>query len=282
MNLLKEKLIDDLEEIVKGSKAVMGIGARDLTGEDELFINGDEIFPIGSSIKIPILIEFFRKIENGDIDESEPLVLREEHIVGGSGVLEHLTPGEASLPLIDYAKLMINVSDNVATNILIDLVTMEDVNKLLSDPGTGLGLQVTKLQRKMMDWDAARAGKENISTPREAIKLLSALIDEKLSTRVREETLKIMKLPKRGVFRDTVPQDIEIANKPGGVEGVSCDLGIVFLPNNPYAITMMTKHIPKTELTPIETNLAMRKASKLIHEYFEEMSLATKYGRRTE
>ena len=278
MKLLKEKLERKLETVASACMAVMGLGFMDPADGDEFYVNGDEVFAIGSSIKIPVLMEFFRKAEAGLIDPGEHLTLREEHMVGGSGVLQFLTPGEASLPLIDYATLMINLSDNVATNILIDLVGMDDVNSLLRE----LGHEVTMLQRRMIDWEAARAGKENISTPREAVKLLTALINrDGLSDYVCESTLNIMKKPKRGVFRETVPQSIEIANKPGGVDGAQCDWGLVMLPNKPYAVTIMTKHVPKTDTVHLETQLDMTLVSRLIYEYFEEKSLTTKYGRRT-
>jgi len=72
-----------------------------------------------------------------------------------------------------------------------------------------------------------------------------------------------------------------VADKSGGVPGVSCDLGVVLLPKWPYAVAVMTKHIPVSDFRNLETASYMRRATKLIHDYYEEMSLATGYGRRT-
>ena len=275
--LLRDKLESDLEIVAEDFPGVMGIGIRDLEKSDEILVNGDEVFPIGSSIKIPVLIEFFRKAETGLIKPEEQLTLQEEHKIGGSGVLQELQPGQVSMSLLDYATLMIKVSDNVATNILIDLVSMADVNKTLK----GLGLEKTKRQRKMIDIEAAKVGREHIATPKEMVKLMDFLYKgENLSPYVRENTLTIMKKPKQAAIRASVPDNIAVANKPGGVDGVSCDIGIVFLPRRPYAIAIMTKHIPISDFHARNTRDAMIKVTSLIQAYFQEVDLATPSGRR--
>jgi len=275
--LLKEKLEYNLKLVAKNFPGVMGIGIKDLEKGDEIFVNGDEIFPIGSSIKIPILIEFFKKAEAGLIKPEAQLTLQEKHMVGGSGVLQELQPGQVTMPLLDYATLMITVSDNVATNILIDLVTMEDANRTL----THLGLEKTKLQRKMIDLEAAKAGRENVSIPKEMIKLMDLLYKgETLSQYVRENTLRIMKKPKQAVIRASVPDNIAVADKPGGVEGVSCDIGMVFLPRRPYAIAVMTKHVPISDFHSLDTKATMIQVTSLVQSYFQEIDLATPLGRR--
>ena len=123
MSLLREKTAFMLEGMVDEFPGVLGVFAQSLTKQSEYFaINEDEVFPTASAVKIPILMEFFRKVEEGILDPSEVVVLDDDMKVGGSGVLQHLTSGKASLPLKDYAALMVNVSDNTATNFLIDLV----------------------------------------------------------------------------------------------------------------------------------------------------------------
>ena len=278
MNLLEEKLAKNLKQGSDYYAGVMGIGVKSLlTDEEPILVNGDEVFPIGSSIKIPVLLEFFKKAEQNKLDISKPFTYQKNQEVGGTGVLQFLTPGKVNMPLIDYATLMINLSDNTATNILIDLVGMEDVNTSLKS----LGLKVTKLQRKMIDWDAAKAGKENISTPREAIHLLDCIYNKRgVSEYQRENVLNIMKKPKIGVIRNSVPDEIEIANKPGRIEGASCDVGIVLLPNQPYAVTVMTKHIPLSDFRNLITAEAMRQVTELVHTYFLETSKSTIFGLR--
>lgn len=275
--LLRDKLESDLKIVAENFPGVMGIGIRDLEKGDEIFVNGDEVFPIGSSIKIPVLIEFFKKVEAGLIKPEAQLTLHEDHKVGGSGVLQELQPGQVAMSLLDYATLMIIVSDNVATNILIDLVSMGDVNKTL----TSLGLEKTKLQRKMIDLEAAKAGRENVSTPKEMVKLMDFLYKgENLSPYVRENTLTIMKKPKQAVIRASVPDNIAVADKPGGIEGVSCDIGIVFLSRRPYAIAILAKHIPISDFHSLDAKDTMIQVTSLVQAYFQEVDLATPSGRR--
>ena len=278
MDLLRTKLERNLQKTCEDFPGVMGIGVKSLESEDEIIlINGEETFPIGSSIKIPILIEFYKKVESGSIDSSTPFTYLSEHGVGGTGVIQFLTPGEVIMPLKDYAMLMINVSDNIATNILIDLLNMEDINKTIKN----LGLQKTILQRKMMDWNAVAEGKENISTPREAIELMDCIFKKRgLSQFVCDNVLNVLKKPKTGAIRNSVPDDIEVADKSGSVEGVLCDIGIVFLPRKSYAVAVMTKHIPISDFKNLNTESSMRSITKIIHNYFEELSIATIYGRR--
>ena len=281
MNHLKAKLEKKLGRMDDEFPGVMGLAVKDLETGDELTLNGDEVFPIASSIKIPVLIEFFKRVELGEIDPKRTLTFLEGHRVGGSGVLKELGSESLTMTLLDYAILMITVSDNSATNIVIDLVGIENVNHTLSQ----LGLSKTKLERKMMDTEGLKAGKENVSTPREMMTLMESLYAKRvLNPQVCERTLEILKKPKEGiiegVIRNAVSKDVKIANKSGWVDGATCDIGIVYLPKRPYIVSLLTKHVPLSDEKTLATIEAMTKVTKLIHEYFTEMSLATPYGRR--
>jgi beta-lactamase class A len=247
----------------------------------ELLVNGDEVFPIASSIKIAILIEFFKKIESGEINPEELLTLRKSHKVGGSGVLTELNEDFVTMPLIDYAMLMITVSDNVATNICIDLVGMKEINRTLTE----LGLNETRITRKMMDLKSLEAGNENISTPRDLIKLMRCLHHKNgLSSMVCKGTLDVLKRRKQGliegVIRNSVPNEILVANKSGWLDGATCDVGIVYLLNRPYAVAILTKHIPSKDPKRLKAIKLMTKVTGIIHDYFQEVDQSTPYGRR--
>jgi beta-lactamase class A len=112
MSLLLRKLGARLSEVSDRYEGVMGVGVKDLISGEFYAINGDEVFPVASTIKVPILIEFYRRVEAKTLDLLTPVVYIEGHKAGGSGVMKTLTPGAVTMPLIDYATLMINVSDN--------------------------------------------------------------------------------------------------------------------------------------------------------------------------
>jgi beta-lactamase class A len=280
LDVMREKTQERIEWLADDFPGVMGVYAVDPADPGNVLrVNEDVVFPTASSIKITILAEFFRKAEAGLIDPMEPLTLRGEDVVPGSGVLKELHPGILTMPLIDYATLMVTVSDNTATNIMIDLVVMEDVKKLIES----LGLEDTSLQRKMFDWEGAAAGRENLSTPREMAGLVDSLHSRRgLSEYVCENTLEMMKKPKENPIgiREGLPEGIPVANKAGWMAGVMCDAGIVYLPNKPYIVAVNMAHVPLSDFRGFGAEAAFREVVKVIHDHFEEQSLSSEYGRR--
>ena len=93
-------------------------------------LNGDELFPTASVFKVPVIVELYRQVEAGAVSLEEELALREEDKVPGSGILQELSPG-LMVTLRDLVSLMMIVSDNTATDLLIEKVGMENVNATL-------------------------------------------------------------------------------------------------------------------------------------------------------
>jgi beta-lactamase class A len=281
MSLLLGKLETRLNMLATESEAILGFGVKDLTSGEQLLINGDEIFPVASTIKVAILIEFFKQVEAGKLDPLSLVIYRDDHKTMGSGVFKTLTPDKVTTPLIDHARLMITVSDNTSTNLIIDLLGREAVNETL----LGLGLIKTRLTRKIMDMESLRAGLDNITTPREMLHLFEMLHSVNgISPFVSKESLNILKKPKegliQGVIRTSVPDKFEVADKSGWVENATLDVGVVYLPNRPYIIGVYSKHVPETDLHMFQTLNDMTRATRLIHAYFTEISNSTPYGRR--
>ena len=250
---------------------MIGVAVKNLETGETFFINENLIFPQGSAIKIPILIEVIKQASEGKFKLTDKIKIEKKHQVGGSGVLKEFGDGTSELSIYDLAVLMITVSDNTATNILIDLVGMENVNKTLEK----LGLKNTKLQRKMIRPDASARGEENLSTPLEAMKLMEMLYKgEVISKEISNQVIDILKKRKEANLNKYLPEDIPIANKPGGIEGVTCEWGIVYLPRHPYVIVVMSNYNLKS------ANETIAQISKIIYEHFWRISLSTKYGTR--
>ncbi|HUV33282.1 MAG TPA: serine hydrolase, partial [Candidatus Desulfaltia sp.] len=172
MSLLREKTQRLIEYTAEEYPAVIGLHSVSLSDpDDELSLNADEVFPTASIIKMPVLVEFYRQAEEGALDPGEVRALEEGDKVGGSGVLQHLRAGTTGLTLEDYARLMINLSDNTATNVVIDLVGVDNVNRLLQ----GLGFDLTRLVRKMQAKGLDPDRVENLSTPMELTGLMEAI-----------------------------------------------------------------------------------------------------------
>jgi beta-lactamase class A len=237
--LLRSKLSAEIEKIANNLDGIMGVSIKDLTSGEEISVNEKLTFPTGSSIKIPILIELHNQVAEGKFKLSDQRWIEQQDKVGGSGVLLHFSDHASQLTLNDLAVLMIVLSDNTATNMLIDQVGMANVNSTLDR----LGLTQIRIRRKMIDQKASARGDENISTPRAAMLLMEKLYrGEVINKRLSDNLIETLKLRKNSPIPRLLPANVAIANKPGGIEGAACDWGLVFVPNRPYAIAVMTKH----------------------------------------
>jgi len=176
------------------------------------------------------------------------------------------------LTLRDLATMMVAVSDNSATNILIDRVGMENVNAMLENSG----LHGTRLRRKMMDLKAASEGRENVSTPHEMMTLLEMLHRGKLLNKeMTEDFFKVLSTHKESAMLQGLPDDAVAANKPGELEAVRNDSGIVFAKNRPYILCVMTTYLKDEH----EGSAAIRKIAELTYSYFDRVGRASDYGR---
>src|SRR5690348_7816869 len=250
----------------------MGLAVKDLTSGDEFFINPDEVMPQASSIKITVLAELYRQAQSGKLKLTDEYVVRKEDLVPGSDIMLGLTPGVTRVTLRDLATFMVAVSDNSATNVLIDRVGMENVNSMLE----GEGLHTTRLRRKMMDLKAASEGRENVSSPREMMTLLETIYRGKLLNKeMTEDLLKVLSTHKESSMLQGLPDDAIAANKPGELEAVRNDSGIVLVKNRPFILCVMTSYLKDEK----EGSAAIRKIAALAYSYFDRVSRASDYGR---
>jgi beta-lactamase class A len=183
-----------------------------------------------------------------------------------------LTPDVTRLTLRDLATMVVAVSDNSATNVLIDRVGMGNVNALMDS----LGLKHTRLRRKMMDLKAAQEGRENISTPREMMTLLEDLSDGKLlNGELTKDFFQFLSMHKESFIPRELPEGVKIANKPGELEGVRNDSGVVFVENRPYVICVMTTYLKNER----DGEAAISKISGVAYRMFDRLARASEYGR---
>jgi beta-lactamase class A len=238
--ILFQKLDATIQSESRNLDAVIGVYVLDLTTSHTISLNADETFPTASTIKIAILAELFHQAQQGKLNLNDIYLLKSSDLVGGSGISSALTPGTTKLTLRDVAALMVAVSDNSMTNVVIDRIGMDNVNALLDS----LGLSHTRLRRKMMDIKAAAEGRENVSTPREMSQLLEALYKGKvLNKQFTEDFFNLLSIHKESYLPRLLPEDLHIANKPGELEGVRNDCGIIFTGKRPYSLCVMTTYV---------------------------------------
>jgi len=270
--ILWQKLGVKIEQIDQHLDGVLGVAIEDLTTADHYLLREDEVFAQASSIKIAVLANLYLQAQQGKLKLTDLYTVQANDLVPDSDIMNGLTPGVTRLTLRDLATMMVAVSDNAATNVLIDRLGMPNVNAMLDS----LGLAHTRLRRKMMDLEAAKQGRENISTPREMMTLLDAIYHEKLFNKdLTADFFKVLSTNKQSMIPRDLPPDLKIANKPGELEAVRNDSGIVFVEGRPYVICVMTSFLRDER----EGEQAISSISLETWRMFDRLSRATEYGR---
>lgn len=190
--------------------------------EPVVALNADDVFPSASVIKLPILWTFFRAVDRGELDPAERLMLAPEATVEGTGVLRFLDAGLRPT-LLDLATLMIVVSDNTATNLLIDRLGIQRINADLAE----LGLATTALRRTMFDFAARARGLDNVTTPRDTARLLCRFaLGDGLSPASTEQARRILLAQQLNAgLPARLPFGTPWAHKTGNLPGLLHDAG---------------------------------------------------------
>jgi beta-lactamase class A len=244
------KLIIDLAQ---STPARVGLAVESLDGTWGFVLRPDEVFTQASAIKIPILWELHRQAAAGELSLAERLTVDPANGAGGCGLLQHFLPGASQMSLGDLGVAMILLSDNVATNLLIDRLGFDPVNALLA----GIGVAQTRLRRKMIDLEARKAGRENTSTPAEAVRLMRRLHDdETTSDPVAAAVLKVLRIRKRSPVVTALPKEMVVATKPGMLDGLRTEWSIVEHHGVDYAQALMSDGAPDSVLEPLFRQLA--------------------------
>src|SRR5205823_3912939 len=165
------------------------------------------VCPTASSIKLAVLLELMRQAQEEKLSLDEKHTVRRRETVAGDPILYMLGDGTVTMTLRDVATFMVVLSDNGATNILIDRVGMDNIKAEIAR----LGLAQTRLRRRMIDIEAARRGDENVSTPRELMALLEKVRGGGvLDAAHTKEYFDLLGLPKDSLFNKALPSTIRI------------------------------------------------------------------------
>lgn len=268
--IVRSKTEKKLQKMVEATRGVVGVSVLDLTDGERFTFNENLTFPQGSAIKIAILMEVYKQATEGKFKLTDLRWVDKPDKVGGSGVLNQLGDRTSQLSIRDLCVLMIVLSDNTATNMLIELVGMSNINKTMAS----LGLKQTLVQRKMMDTAARGRGDENLSTPLEGTHIMELLYKGQfLNQSACEDMLAILKKPKSGSIKAGLPAGIPVAFKPGGIPGVATEWAIVNLKERPYIVVIMGNYGLDNEFHEV-----MPKVSKVLYDYFWRKGRSTQFG----
>ncbi|AFY89360.1 beta-lactamase [Chroococcidiopsis thermalis PCC 7203] len=225
----------DFQPLVANFQGTTGIIIKTLDSGSCFQFNPNLVFPAASLIELPILWEFFHQCATGSLDLAEEIELQSEDMVIGFGILRQLKPG-LKLCLYDLAVLMTVVSDNTATNLLIDKLGIDNIN----DSIQRIGLTHTILQYKM--YDSISTSQDNLTTPSDMLRMLEAFIQDKhLLSKYGDEPLKILEGQQcKNKLHLGIPKGARLANKTGETLGTEHDIGVLLGREETVIIVVMT------------------------------------------
>lgn len=262
MEVLRRKVAD----VLAAAGGRWGIVIVDQSTGDKLAMNPDMVFPAASMIKVPIMYEIMRQVAAGRLALDEPRVVTGDYKIGGAGILKELRAG-LTMTIRELVTLMIILSDNMATNMLIDLAGMDAINQTMA----GLGLKSTVLRRRMMDFQAARAGRENETCAADL-----ACIFEKIYTDPglpQTYGALMLDILTRQQIQDKLPfylpAETVMAHKTGTLPGVEHDAGLFFLTGGPHIICTLSAELAVN----YQGIQAIARIGKTIYEHFRVTKL---------
>lgn len=217
-----------------------GVAALDPARSISFRYNADSLFPTASIIKLPVLVTLFRQFDDGVRTRDEMVTVAESSLVPGSGILQHLRPGE-SLRLVNMATLMIILSDNSATNLVIGRLAPDHEAQLEAVNGTmrSLGLTATRLLNKPYSFATKKNTEEarrfgiGVSTPDDMVALMRSIVTN--SALHRESCREVIDILGRQQDRELAARylpfsedtTLRIADKTGSLDDVKNDVGMV-------------------------------------------------------
>ncbi len=234
-------LAQSVRELDKSSREKLAFVVKDLDDPRRVIsLNQDEPMAAASLLKLPIMVAAFMALDEGKISFSREVVITRKDITGGSGEIKAMKL-PLRIKLGELVRLMITRSDNTATNKIIEILGSEYINRSFIE----MGLEVTRLNRRMMDFSLRKKGIENYTTASETAFLLEKIARKKMIDVLSSEAM--LALLKQQTVKDRLtrylPQEVTVAHKTGLEKGVVHDAGIVFSDRGRYIICVLTKDV---------------------------------------
>lgn len=235
-------LAQQLQTLITPYEGKVALYATDLRSGKSVAIDADTPVPTASVIKLTILYDAVKAIEEGRASFSDRLVLTKANQVGGSGVLG-LFDTPLTVTLKDALTMMVVVSDNTATNLAIDRLGLENIDRRIES----LGLKNTWLYKKvfMPPPPSAPADQKTFGLGKTTAREMASVMQRFATCESIPQKLcgAALAMLKNQTDRDAIPRylgNVEVANKTGALEDVRNDVAIVYAKNGPIVISAFT------------------------------------------
>lgn len=233
-------LVAEIQRLEREFGGHLGVMAKNLRTGEVVQYNASERFPTASLIKYPIMVAYYQMVHEGKLDPKMPVTLTAEDKKIGSGILQRLSIG-ATITVQDAVELMITLSDNTATNLVLDRMGASHVERLarVNDAMVAAGLKNTRLLNRLYSWDTKQRTPEGVrygigvSTPEDMVILSEALHKKELVDAASSDAM--IEVLKGQFYDDMIPRllpaseckTFEVAHKTGGVNETKTDAGLV-------------------------------------------------------
>jgi beta-lactamase class A len=246
---LNGKLDQQVKNLVTPFKGKVNLFAKNLDTGETYSLNADERVRTASTIKIAVMIEAFARVSEGKAKWTDEVVLTKEKKVPGSGVLSELSDN-LHLSLRDAVNLMMILSDNTATNLVLDVLTTDAVNARMES----LGFKQIKINRKVGSGGESAAGKDpenkkyglGFATPREMVLVMEKLErGEIISAAASKEMIDLMKREQARYAIGRSQWDLPMASKYGALDRLRSAVGIVYSKKGKIAMAISCDDMPE-------------------------------------
>jgi len=250
-------------------KGKVWVYAKNLDTGETYSYKGEERVRTASTIKVPIMVEAYAQVAEGKIKWTDELILTKEKKVGGAGILFEFSDG-LKLTLRDAVNLMVTISDNTATNLVLEVITSDAVNARMDS----LGLKNIRSLNKVGGGAPSKVAASNptmrlygigTATPKEMVTLLEKLENGEVIN--PEASKDMIALIKRQQFHDGIGRtlfDTTIASKPGALDRLRSDIGIIYTRRGRIAMAITTDDIHEIIWNPENPGLLMLSRLSLI------------------
>ena len=243
-------LDDQVKPLVTSFKGKVSLFAKNLDTGETYALNPDERVRTASTIKIAVMIEAFARVAEGKIKWTDEVVLTKEKKVSGSGILAELSDG-LHLTLRDAVNLMMILSDNTATNLVLDVLTTDAVNARMES----LGFKNIKIMRKIGSGGESTAGKDpenkkfglGMATPREMVLVMEKLDrGEIISPAASKEMIELMKSEQGRYAIGRSLWNVPMASKYGALDRLRSSVAILYTKKGKIAMAISCDDMPET------------------------------------
>jgi beta-lactamase class A len=263
-----------LDPLLQSHKGRVAIGVLHLETGESYYHNADAAMPTASLIKVAVLIEAYLQADEGKVSLRDRVTLKDADKVPGSGLLTYHFDEGTTLSLRTTLRLMMAFSDNTATNLVLDRITIGAVNRRMAD----WGLKETRLNAKVFrgsttSVDPGRTRKYGLgsTTAREMVSLFAELgAGERIRSPLKQAVLgQLKKNDDKLKFTRYLPAGTVVAHKDGAVSDARTDAGILYTPAGAIVVCVLTdRNADRRWVNDNAGNLLCARVAREVYDHF--------------